>query len=39
MLLWNLAERHEEIILRYRGVRRRIGVDGLAVSFIEGIGT
>ena len=39
VLLWNLTDRREDLILHYQDSRRRISVDGLGCSLIEGIGT
>ncbi len=38
VLLWNLAEKREELVLRYRGSRRIVSVDALDTVLIEGIG-
>jgi hypothetical protein len=37
VLLWNLAEKREDLSFRYGGLRRTVSVDGLDMVLIEGI--
>jgi hypothetical protein len=37
VLLWNLAERRQDLTLRYRGSRRTMSVDGLDTALIQDV--